>query len=86
MLQYCQFQIPYKDLAPTSRRWVLDVYFPSLKLALEITTKGNGYEGYFDNLNEKLEFLNSNNYCTRVVYSVQEVDDIVRSLLKDKES
>jgi len=81
-----QFQVPYSELASTSRRWVLDVYFPSLKLALEITTKGNGYMGYFDNLNDKLEFLSSNNYCARVVYSVTEVDDIVRSLLKDKES
>jgi len=77
--------IPYKDLITTNRRWTLDVYIEELNLCIEITTKGNGFEGYFSNLKDKLRALEASGYITEVVYSKTGVEDIVRSLLKDKE-
>jgi len=69
----------------TNRRWTLDVYIEELNLCIEITTKGNGFEGYFSNLKDKLRALEASGYITEVVYSKTGVEDIVRSLLKDKE-
>lgn len=78
-------QVKYRDLVDTNRKYILDVFIPELNLALEITTKGNGFENYFQNLSNKIELLKSSNYICKVVYSTSQVDDIVRSLLKDKE-
>jgi hypothetical protein len=78
-------QVKYSDLVKTDRRWVLDLYIPSINLALEITTKSNNFEGYFDNLTEKLSILTNNSFIAKVAYSKEMAEDIVRSLLKDRE-
>lgn len=80
-----RYGVKYSELCYTSRRWVLDVFISDLNLCLEITTKQNGFSGYFENLQDKLNVLQDNGYTAKVVYSIEEVDDIVRSLLKGKE-
>lgn len=77
--------VKYKELVPTNRRYILDVFIPELNLAIEITTKGNGFPQYFQNLSKKLELLREHGYTCEIVFSTSQADDIVRSLLKGKE-
>lgn len=80
-----QFQVKYSNIIPTERRWVADVYVEELSLVLEITTKGNGFKGYFENLTDKQDALKEHGVISHVIYSKHQVDDIVRPLLKGRE-
>lgn len=78
-------EVQYSSIVPTNRKFRADVYYKELNLVLEITTKDNKFEGYLDNLKDKLHLLHSNNIIAYKVTSIKEVEDIVSSLLKDKE-
>lgn len=78
-------QVRYADLVDTTRRWVLDIFIPEINLALEVTTKGNGFPNYFNNLNSKIDLLTLSEYNAAIAYSKAEAYDIVRSLVKAKE-
>lgn len=82
-----EVQKPYKDIIPFStRRFIQDIYIPDLNQILEITSKGNGFKGYFDIIEEKRMLAQSNNVKFFVVYDKTMIYDIVKSLLKNKET
>jgi len=75
----------YGDLISTDRMYRADIWLPKLNAVLEITSRGNNLPNYQNNLNTKLELLHKNNIKAFCVTSKSELEDIVRSLLKNKE-
>ncbi|MGL4519578.1 MAG: hypothetical protein ACRCUJ_07885 [Phocaeicola sp.] len=90
-----QREVKYKDLVPTDRNYRCDVYIPELNTVIEITSKTMLYPhssrldnqglSYKDNLDNKLKLLSTYGIRGYVVTSLKQVEDIVGSLLKDKE-
>lgn len=78
-------QIPYNSLIQTNRRFVQDLYLPKYKQVIEITTRSNGFAGYFEVIEQKRIILENTGYMFFIVYDTDMVYDIVKSLLKDKE-
>jgi len=78
-------EVMYKEIVPTDRLYRLDVWIPTLNLAIEITSSGNNIPGYQERLKEKLNLLSLHKINTAIITSKSELEDIVRSLLKNKE-
>lgn len=80
-----QREVNYSNIINTNRKFRADLFSKSLNLVLEITHADTGFESYLNNLAEKLELLRSNGIHAHKVTTIREVEDIVSSLLKDKE-
>lgn len=78
-------EVMYKHLVDTTRLYRADLYCKELNLVLEITSESNKFEGYANNLAEKLALLHSVGINAFKVTSKKQVEDIVSSLLKGKE-
>lgn len=81
-------QVKYHEIAPTDKtRWVADFYSPSLQIIIEVTTQGQALKAdYNNNLQDKLEWAKTNGIDLRIVSNINELEDIVQSLVKAKES
>ena len=87
LLQYfsiedIQRQKKYSDLFGVNTKHTADFYIPSLDIVLEITTKSNNLRTKYYKTAEWKKSLSDK---VIFAYSVKEVEDIVRSLLKDRE-
>jgi hypothetical protein len=79
-------EVLYKDIMSTDRNFRVDLWVPSLFFGVEITSKNNNLKGYQDRLQEKLKLAKSNNITIFTVSSINDIEDIVRTLPKGKES
>lgn len=79
-------EVLYKNIFHTNRSFRLDIWIPNLRIGIEITSKNNNLPGYQNNLQEKLELAKQNNITIFLVTSRKDIEDIVRTLSKDKES
>lgn len=76
-------QVPYSSFLPTTRKFTADIYLQNT--VIEITTKSNNLPNYSSRLKEKEELCTRNGISFHVVHTKKEIEDIVRSLLRDKE-
>ena len=75
----------YSDIIDTDRKFRADVFIPTLGVVIEITSKGNNLPKYSERLKEKINLLESKGILVYVATSKNEIEDIVRTLLKDRE-
>ncbi len=74
-------QKSYNELFNTGTKHVADFFIPSLDLVLEVTTASNNLGAkYLDTVKWKLSVSNK----VKFAYSIKEVEDIVRPLVKAK--
>ena len=83
-----EYQVKYQEIANTNKtRWVADFYSPSLQVIIEVTTQGQAVKaGYNNNLQDKLSWAKAHGIDLKIVSNINELEDIVQSLVKAKES
>lgn len=79
-------EVAYKSLVPINREFRLDVWLPQYSIGIEITSKNNNLLNYQQRLQEKLSVAALHKLDIRVATSKSDIEDIVRSLPKGKES
>lgn len=78
-------QVRYDTFLTTDRKFVADVFIPRYDLVIEITSKSNNLPKYFDRIEEKRLLCEGGGIKFFLAYSKSDIEDIVRSLSKDKE-
>lgn len=79
-------EVLYKDIMTTNRDFRLDVWLPKYRIGIEITSANNNLHKYKERLSEKLALASSEGIDIRIATSKSDIEDIVRSLPKGKES
>lgn len=78
-------EVLYKKFLVTSKMYRVDLWFPKYSVGIEITTIHNNLPDYYTNLDNKIQLAKSQDINIFIVTSKSELEDIVRTLLKDKE-
>jgi len=81
-----EIQVPYACMGNTKRRWIADFYSEQLNTIIEVTS-GNlqSTEDYSNNIEEKKLWCREQNIEFILINSINNIEDIVRTLEKSRE-